>query len=352
MTDDIYVRLRAFLDTLPAGFPETPTGIELKILKKMFTPEQAELTMRLTKNPETIPEIALRTGLEEADLSERLEELAKDGLIFRTREGEKRMYQAFQFVVGLYEFQLNRLDREFCELFEEYMPYVGASMFPYTSQLRVIPVASSLNGSNRVEPYNRVREVIANEELISVTQCICKKEQGIMGNECKKPQEVCLMFGKFARFYIDNNYARQITLEEANKILDLAEESGLVLSPTNTQRLEALCCCCDCCCPTLKNIKIFPNPAELTTSFYRSVIEAEACIGCGECMDICPMNAIKAEDGISMVLEKRCIGCGLCVNRCPVDAITMIEKEKLPEAPLPTLDDVMDRIAAQRGVSH
>lgn len=352
MTEDVYARLRVFLDKLPAGFPETPTGVELKILKKMFTPEQAELTMNLSRKPETASDIARRTGMDVAQLSERLEEMAQNGLIFRTREGDKRFYRAFQFVVGLYEFQLGRLDREFCELFEEYMPYLGVSMIRYTSQLRVIPVESSLaNTTSRVEPYNRVRELMARQDIISVTQCICKKEQDLMGHPCSKPQEVCLMFGDFAQFYIDNNNARQITLEEAYKVLDLAEENGLVLSPTNTEKLEAVCCCCVCCCPTLKNIKIFPNPAELTTTFYRSVIDAEECTGCGECVEICPMDAIVEENGASVVLGKRCIGCGLCVNRCPVDAIKMVERDDTPEPPLPTMEDVMDRIAAQRGVA-
>ena len=49
-----------------------------------------------------------------------LEEMAQKGCIFRTRDGEKPLYQAYQFVIGLYEFQLNRIDREFSELFEEY----------------------------------------------------------------------------------------------------------------------------------------------------------------------------------------------------------------------------------------
>jgi Na+-translocating ferredoxin:NAD+ oxidoreductase subunit B len=351
MTNDVYVRLREFLDKLPAGFPETPTGVEIKLLKKMFTPEQAELTMKLTSEPETPAQIAGRTGMNEADLAVKLEEMAQNGLIFRVREGDEKRYQAFQFVVGLYEFQLNRLDKEFCELFEEYMPYVGMSMAMIsTSQLRVVPVASALKGDSRVAPYNRVREMVEREDVISVTQCICKKERGIMGDPCQKPQEVCMMFGKFAQFYIDNDNARQLTREEAFKVLDMAEENGLVLSPTNSQKLEALCCCCSCCCPTLKNIKIFPNPGEMVTSYYRSVIDGELCTGCGECITICPMDAIKDEEGISVVMAKRCIGCGLCVNRCPVDAISMAPREDRTLAPPKTFDETIEKIAAERGL--
>jgi len=58
MGDDIYERLRGFLDTLPTGFPTTPTGVELRILKKLFTPEEAELTMNLRSEPEGLSQIA------------------------------------------------------------------------------------------------------------------------------------------------------------------------------------------------------------------------------------------------------------------------------------------------------
>ena len=61
MTEDVFVRLRKFMDTLPAGFPETPTGVEIKLLKKMFTPEQAELTLKLSQEPESVSVIAGRT---------------------------------------------------------------------------------------------------------------------------------------------------------------------------------------------------------------------------------------------------------------------------------------------------
>jgi len=352
MAEDVYTKLREFLDKLPAGFPETPTGVEIKILKKMFTPEQAELTMKLKSEPESVSAIAKRIGMDENELAGKLVMMAKNGLIFSVREGDQRLYQAFQFIVGLYEFQVNRLDKEFCELFEEYMPYIGMSMASITtSQLRVVPVESSLKENSNVAPYNKVREMVENEEIISVTQCICKKEQGLLGNECTKPLEVCLMFGKFAQFYIDNDNARQITKEEAIKVPYLAEENGLVLSPTNSQSLEALCCCCPCCCPTLKGIKPFPNPGEMATTYYHSSIDAELCTGCQECNEICPMEAIKDEDGVSVVMVERCIGCGLCVNRCPVEAISMVQRKDKTEAPPEDMDEVLKRIAIERGVA-
>jgi len=348
MGEDVYTRLREFMDTLPAGFPETPTGVEIKILKKIFTPEQAELTMKLTKEPEEVSVIAARVGMYEAELARNLEDMAQKGLIFRVRDGDKALYQAFQFIVGVYEFQLNRLDREFCELFEEYLPYLGASLMSVkTKQMRVIPVESSVKAVPAVATYNRIRDLVKEQDIISVAQCICRKEQGLLGNECDRPQEICIGFGDFAQYYIDNKMARSIGTDEALKLLDKAEESALVLSPSNTQEIEAICCCCSCCCPILKNTKMFPRPADFIQSYYQAEIDPDLCSACGQCIERCQIDAIKEGDDVSEVIDGRCIGCGLCVPTCPEDAITLVAKPNM-EAPPKDFHETLRRIETER----
>ena len=82
---DVYTRLREFMDKMPIGYPETPTGVEIKILKKLYTPEEAELTMKLKNEPEEVPATAKRLGVNEKDLAEKLEEMAQKGLIYRVQ---------------------------------------------------------------------------------------------------------------------------------------------------------------------------------------------------------------------------------------------------------------------------
>jgi formate hydrogenlyase subunit 6/NADH:ubiquinone oxidoreductase subunit I len=350
MNEDVYTRLREFMDTMPGGYPATPSGVEIKLLKKLFTPEQAELTMTLGQEPEDVQSIAARTGKGEAELAEKLEELAMKGLIFRVRDGEKRLYRAYQFVVGVYEFQLNTLDREFSEMFEEYLPHLGLTMAQAkTSQMRVIPVESAVEATPAVETYNRMRDLVRQQEIISVEPCICRKEQGLLGNECDKPKEVCLGFGDFARYYIDNGMGRQISVDEALAVLDTAEEAGLVACPTNSQEIQAICCCCSCCCPILRFATIAPRPGDLVTSYYEARLDSEACIACELCLERCQMSAIEEIDDVWGIVDGRCIGCGLCVAACPVEAISLVAKSDGDSPPM-SFDDTLSQIGEERGL--
>ena len=93
--EQTYNKLRKFMDYLPTGFPETESGVEISILKKLFTPEQAELFMKLKNEPESIDEISNRTGMEVSILKPKIENMAQKGLLFRTRDKEKVQYQTY-----------------------------------------------------------------------------------------------------------------------------------------------------------------------------------------------------------------------------------------------------------------
>ena len=351
MAEDVYARLREFLDALPGGFPATDSGVEIKILKKLYTPEQAELTLKLKNEPETVPDIARRVGMNESVAGDMLEEMAQNGVIYRVKRDGKPLYQAFQFLVGIYEFQLKNLDREFAELFEEYLPYYGLAMASVkTGQLRRIPIGSAIQTKTAVAPYNNVRELIKGKDFICVQQCICRKEQALLGNPCDYPKETCIGFGDFGRFYVDNGMGRQIAPDEALKILDMAEEAGLVVSPTNAQNIDFICLCCSCCCPGLRFGKMAPRPADAMDAHYVSVINAENCTACGTCADRCPMDAVSLDNDVAEIIDGRCIGCGVCIPTCPEDAISLEEKPGMT-APPKDFDDVLQRMKIERGMA-
>ena len=351
MSEDVYTSLREFLDNMPGGYPATETGVEMKILKKLYTPEQAELTMHLTPMPEPVSSVAARIGRDEAELAEKLEAMAKEGLIYRLREGDQVFYLAISFVVGIYEFHLNTIDREFSEYMEEYFPYIAETWRSVkTKQLRVVPISASVDEDRSVSTYDRVRELVKDKTLISVGPCICRKEQVILGNTCDRPSERCIQFDMAAQYFIENGMSREINQEELMDLLKMGEEQALVICPTNAKDIVNICMCCGCCCNFLKVLKTFDRPADQIQTPFIAAIDPETCVSCGMCEERCQVDAIRQGDDAHEVDEARCIGCGLCVPQCPEEAISMKDKPGVDQPPN-DLVDMNIRIATERGVA-
>ena len=59
---------------------------------------------------------------------------------------------------------------------------------------------------------------------------------------------------------------------------------------------------------------------------YNVEVDAESCIGCGECVEICPVDVFELEDEKSVPTnEEECLGCESCLEVCEEDAITVTE---------------------------
>ncbi len=107
---DVYERLAEFLDTLSHRYPvHTGSGIELKILRHIFTPEEAEWLMQLKPVPEPAEEIARRIGRDPEETEKTLYDMSRKGLLFRTGKPGNYRYMAMDFLVGIIEFQMNRM---------------------------------------------------------------------------------------------------------------------------------------------------------------------------------------------------------------------------------------------------
>ena len=324
---DIYAQLALHLDHLPSGFPSTESGVELRILRRLFTPEEAEVATLLTMLPEPAAGIARRSGRQDPELADRLGSMAKKGLIFRSSKGGTLLYSAAQFAIGIWEYHLNDLDEALIRDVNEYMPTLMKQSWlaTQTKQLRVVPVAQSVSAEMGVLPFEAAEAIIERQSKIVVSPCICRKEQKMIGKGCNKPMEACFSFGGAAFYYEQNGLGRDIDKTEAQAILKAGVEAGLVLQPGNQQKSVNICMCCGCCCGVLKNLKTMHKPARVVHSNYYVQVDEAACTGCEICMGRCQMDAITMADTAQVNLE-RCIGCGLCVTECPTEAITLRQK--------------------------
>jgi Na+-translocating ferredoxin:NAD+ oxidoreductase subunit B len=349
---DLYEKLARHLDNLPAGFPRTESGVEMRILKRLFSPEEAETATLLTMMPEPLAGIAQRTGMDETVLADRLAEMAKKGLVFRVARGELLLYSAAQFVVGIWEYHLNDLDEDLIRDVNEYMPDLMDKSWlkTKTKQLRVVPVAKSVSAETAVMPFEAAEEIINKQSKIVVSDCICRKEQKMIGKGCDKPMETCLAFGAGAYYYEQNGLGREIDKAEALAIVKKGVEAGLVLQPGNQQKAMNICMCCGCCCGVLKNLKKLDKPALVVHTNYYAEVDEDACIGCEACVDRCQMDAIAVNE-VAHVEPDRCIGCGLCVTDCPTEA--MVLKQKAAEeryTPPQNVFETYMNIAQERGL--
>jgi electron transport complex protein RnfB len=352
MSDDVYRRLAAHLDDLPGGFPSTETGVEQRILRRLFTPDEAEMALHLALIPEEARVIAHRSKRSLKETQSLLDKMFQKGLLLKLeKEGRSPLYMALQFVIGIWEYHVDTLDKELAEDMEEYIPYlVDFDVWKEAPQLRTVPIGQSIKAQLEVMPYEMAEELVKNQSRCLVAPCICRREQALVGKGCDAPIETCLVFGAGAKIYEARGIGRVIDKEEALEIIKSADEAGLVLQPSNSKDIVNICCCCGCCCGILSSIKKHPKPATIVSSPFICSAETENCIGCGVCVHRCPMGALELQNDKVSLNSQRCIGCGLCVSTCLGDALSLRRKPESKQKTVPeTYRNAMINLARERG---
>jgi Na+-translocating ferredoxin:NAD+ oxidoreductase subunit B len=324
--NDVYGRLAARLDALPHGYPATSTGVELRILRKIFSPEDAELALALTLLPDTAETVARRVARPTEEVRNALERMRERGQIAVVANRGRTMYSLVPFVIGIYELQLHHLDGELAELFEEYAPTLLRSLGGVKPALaRVVPVNARIAARATVLRYEDIEALVEDARSFRVAECICRKEQDLLGHSCRHMRETCLAFSSSEDVLAGlATWGRAITRAEALALLARTEADGLVHCTYNVQREPLFICnCCPCCCGFLRGLKEFEAPFVLAPSSVVATIDGERCTACAVCVDRCPMTAIVARDLVFEVTSERCIGCGLCAAGCAASAVEL-----------------------------
>ncbi|NHK32620.1 MAG: hypothetical protein FK730_14800 [Asgard group archaeon] len=222
------------------------------------------------------------------------------------------------------------MDVEFAEIFEEYVQKTrGEVLFTNNPPIqRVVPVQRVIKTELVIHPHSRAEEMVKKAKSWEVRECICRKQQELVGNGCNFAKSVCLSFSFRENAYEDRlPHSRVVTKEEALDILREAEEAGLIHSTMNVAKDHFyICNCCTCCCGILRSLVEFEHPNAIVSSDYVLSIEDELCSGCGKCIDRCQFNALEIIDK-KCVVNDRCIGCGVCAIVCPKDALSLIPRK-------------------------
>ncbi|HNX23104.1 MAG TPA: 4Fe-4S binding protein [Spirochaetota bacterium] len=345
-TDEIiYRRLQEHMNRMPVGFPKSETGADIRILKQLFTEEEARVALELSMLPETIDRIYPRIkdmGYTKEQAEDMLNSMYKKGLVLGgkllPKKGGKTQYSKVQFAIGLFELQLNQLKKEVAADMSEYSNTFKDEFFMKGRpvQMRTIPIGKSIKIENITATYDDIRKIISNaKDPIVINNCVCRENKDKEGKPCKnsKERETCIALGTMAKNSIEMGNGRVVSKEEVLTMLDKFEEIGFVLQPENNQNPQFVCCCCGCCCGVLTMAKHFHRPTEFYSSNYYAVVDPGKCNGAGTCVHRCQMGAITLKENRAVVNLDRCIGCGLCTTTCKAGAIALKTRDKIKVPP-------------------
>jgi electron transport complex protein RnfB len=331
-----YKQLAERLNQLPDGFPPTQSGSELRLLQKLFTPEEAELAAHLRLTPETPASLAERLDREASELATLLKGMARRGLIEAKRLKEGIGFGLLPFVVGIYEYQAGHIDQELAELFEAYYQEAFTKAIQAQPAVhRVVPVGASVAMDLQVHPYESIAAILESGKAWGVVDCICRTQKALIGDPCEHPLDVCMTISPIEGAFNGSSTIRSMTKAEAFETLQRASDSGLVHTISNKQEGHwYICNCCTCSCGILRGMKEFGIANVVARSPYVSVVDDDACTGCELCLEACQFDALSFET-IAVVDDTRCVGCGLCVLACPDQALSLARRPEveIPEIP-------------------
>lgn len=346
--NDIYTRLAAHLEKLIMGYPFNDALIDL--LKETYTPIEAQVALSIPNDLLPLEVVDVETIVRESDIPEpevvaALTSLSTKNMIYTaSTTAERQGYALLQVGYGMPQtfFWGGRQDaraRQMAKLVLKYFTvpttqkvYGGVKTKTYKYSPANLAVDVPIQG---VMPHEQMENIVAATTRIAVAHCPCRMSAKILGRtDCHHDIENCLKYDEMAEFVIDKGLARSISKDKARHILKKSEEAGLVHMVDNTQgEVKHTCNCCGHYCWNVGIIRRRKVPRDvLMDVYFVRATDVDACIGCGACEEICPVDAVTMNNDAATVDNNWCIGCGVCVIPCPTQSIT-IERRLKKQSP-------------------
>jgi Pyruvate/2-oxoacid:ferredoxin oxidoreductase delta subunit/DNA-binding Lrp family transcriptional regulator len=305
-----------------------------KVLERLMDNEEAEIVASL---PCPVAELAQKLGKEEEKVNNILKGLFMKGVIFMTSKG-------YQFARDI--FQLHdatacdvRSDkvwgREFLDLWEDFCQTEWYADWAKTVQTwrtplwRVIPARKAISEGTKLLPSEDVEAIVEKATKLALANCSCRR----IAARCDLPVDVCLQVNRAAEYAITRGTGKELTRDEAMKIMDIAEEAGLIHSVFNNSGVpNVVCnCCADCCVFYYPLTKYGVLEKGVAKSRFQAEVDKATCTGCQTCIERCPFEAaemvkISGEKKLkAQINSEKCFGCGVCAVGCESEAIKLVE---------------------------
>lgn len=272
------------------------------------------LKMKLMKH-ETVSSLAAKMKMKEEDIEPVLKEMRTIGVLSgvdhdatleKLPDGSYPSGYWFTiFVPGIMEALVDNvaLATKYPQIPAAFAEYTIKRIIPLTGNLppgrgvmRVIPIESAIKDDPDHTEAEEISHYVETATDICVAPCSCRVSRRLQGEGCGHLEaDMCIQFNAAARHFIETGRSRRITKEECYQILKKAEDNGLMHEMPNIDgdgKTHAMCNCCGCSCFSLRTGEYF-HTNTMVRSNYVSVIDPEKCVACGECVEVCPMNALK-----------------------------------------------------------
>ena len=293
--------------SMKGGLMVGPLGEEAvftKMFKKLIPEEEAELGCIVPNKPTSVEEIAKLGGISAEKAAPMLKHMSQKGVVFEREAGGKFFYNITPFIPGFYEYVMTdpetKKDPEMAELFRDVNHILPGKLLQFVNPqegglLKVTPVMKEVDAQRKVYSFEDVRTFINNGDSFSVADCACRLSAKMVGKGCTHPvEDSCMQIGETADYYVRTGRGRRVTKEEAIELLESYEQAGLVhtaFSVEGEDFTSFICNCCGCSCSGLRYTNIFDgNP--FARSNFRAQITEDNCVACGNCVEICPVNAV------------------------------------------------------------
>jgi NADPH-dependent glutamate synthase beta subunit-like oxidoreductase/NAD-dependent dihydropyrimidine dehydrogenase PreA subunit len=289
-----------------SGREAIPFGPEYYALEPILDSYQAKIALHLEfRKKLSASDVATVSGEPYEKVKEALDYIAWAGVAFVNTIDGVDMYWQDIFVPGHLEMINNNkeLVQKYPQVAEAFY-YFGSKKGPMAAgimpigagPMRVLPIERSIDGESRKASYEELSQHLNEASVFSVSDCSCRTSRESMGEGCGHlKEEMCIQLDHAAEYYIKTGRGRAITREEAFDIIRRAEDNGLMHSIPNLDtpgHTHAICNCCGCGCYAMRLANEFINN-DIVRSNYKSVVDESKCVACGECVDVCPTNALR-----------------------------------------------------------
>ena len=283
---------------------------EYKVLDYLMTDDELALLSQMKiVTPYTAGALARKTGFS-VDKAKRLLEGMADKAYFLDVKIPKlntKLYLMVPFAPGLFEFQLARehgfadKNPEVARLFrlhgfESYFD-VGPANPMGVGIMRVIPVEKALPADTKKLTMERISTLMDTTVggQFCLVPCQCRRVRRIMGEGTGDLEDgMCLYMGLLADSMLRHGRGIKVTREEAYAHLQRCEDLGCVHQITTLESgiTFAICNCNPKSCMAIGGATYIGAPNMVRSNFV-SEIDAEKCVACGQCVEVCAANALR-----------------------------------------------------------